>query len=183
MVCSAAISRCYQLASKEALKYVTRTTCLAVLRTILVYAIIFSFHLSFYLLKLYHPITYRIKTPYCRSWLANLYFLPSMEFFLEAKAISEHTCIAGGLFVPAIQIRRTGIIPSVKNKNNPQFFRHRALHLRDLSCCHNRRIPEQHHLNKRSLPDSNTPHSPRPRSPAHRRYPPTCHKCIDTLCL
>ena len=98
----------------------TRTTCLTVLPTILVYVIIFSFLFSFYLLKLYHSITHRIKTPSCGSWLANLCFLSSMEFFLEAKAISEHTCIAGGLLcaykplLPAYQVIIYIINDSVK---------------------------------------------------------------------
>ncbi|MBR5179337.1 MAG: hypothetical protein IKW90_11130, partial [Lachnospiraceae bacterium] len=35
--------------------------------------------------------------------LANQHYYTSGGFILEAKAISEHTCIAGGLFVPTIQ--------------------------------------------------------------------------------
>ncbi|MBO4745369.1 MAG: hypothetical protein J5603_07770, partial [Bacteroidales bacterium] len=35
--------------------------------------------------------------------LANQHYYTSGGFFLEAEAHWEHTCIAGGLFVPSIQ--------------------------------------------------------------------------------
>ena len=103
MVCSAAISRCSQLSLKAHRKTsVSCIYCSAALRAngfSLILRTHFFLHCGIIELSILDIL------PQAFIWLANLYTM-AYGSLLIAKAIWEHTCIAGGLFSLSLQRKK-----------------------------------------------------------------------------